>query len=92
MGKLIKEWWKDGDRHWKVVFYISQVISVFLIVASFWVPPAGTIDPSVFAAIGELFAFPALLGFYNIVMSGKSATITKGNTRIDVNKEEKDGD
>lgn len=93
MVQTIKHWWKEGDKHWKVVFYISQCISVFLIVASFWVPPLGTIDSSVFGAIGELFAFPALLGFYNIVMSGKSATITKGNTRIDVNKdEENDGD
>lgn len=88
MGKLLKEWWKDGDRHWKIVFYISQVISVFLIVVSFFCPPMGTVDPSVFAAIGELFAFPALLGFYNIVMSGKSASITKGNTTIQVNKDE----
>lgn len=88
MGKLLKEWWKDGDKHWKVVFYISQVISVFLIVASFFMPPRGTIDPSVFASIGELFAFPALLGFYNIVMSGKSASITKGSTVIQVNKDE----
>lgn len=88
MGKLLKEWWKDGDKHWKVVFYISQIISVFLIVASFFMPPRGTIDPSVFASIGELFAFPALLGFYNIVMSGKSASITKGSTVIQVNKDE----
>lgn len=88
MGKLLKEWWKDGDKHWKIVFYISQIISVFLIVASFFMPPRGTIDPSVFASIGELFAFPALLGFYNIVMSGKSASITKGSTVIQVNKDD----
>lgn len=89
MVETVKKWWKDGDKHWKIVFYISQGISAFLIVASWVVPPIGTIDPSVFAAIGELFAFPALLGFYNIVMSGKSATITKGTTRIDVNQEDK---
>lgn len=89
MVETVKKWWKDGDKHWKIVFYISQSISVFLIVVSFFCPPVGTVDPSVFAAIGELFAFPALLGFYNIVMSGKSATITKGTTRIDVNKEDK---
>lgn len=89
MVEAVKKWWKDGDKHWKIVFYISQCVSVFLIVASFWVPPVGTVDPSVFAAMGELFAFPALLGFYNIVMSGKSATITKGTTRIDVNNEDK---
>ncbi len=88
MGKLLKEWWKDGDKHWKIVFYISQIISVFLIVASFFMPPCGTIDSSVFASIGELFAFPALLGFYNIVMSGKSASITKGSTIIQVNNDE----
>lgn len=87
MVEVIKTWWKRGDRHWKAVFYISQCISVFLIVAGFLIPPMGVIDCSVFAAIGELFAFPALLGFYNIVMSGKSATITKGNTRIDVNQD-----
>lgn len=92
MVDTVKKWWKDGDKHWKIVFYISQGISVFLIVVSFFCPPMGTVDPSVFASIGELFAFPALLGFYNIVMSGKSASITKGSTTIQVNKENEEED
>lgn len=87
MTKQLKEYIHNGDRFWKISFVVSQVISILLIIASFCIPPHGVIDSSVFAAVGELFAFPALLSFYNIVMSGKQATLKKGELEVSVNEQ-----
>ena len=87
MAKELKNWIKNGDKFWKVTFIISQFISLGLIIASFCIPPHGVVDSSVFAAVGEIFAFPALLSFYNIVMTGKQATLKKGDIELTVNEE-----
>lgn len=85
MVKLVKNWYKNGDRMWKVVFYTTQCISLLMILVSFFIPPLAVIDASIFAAVGELAFFPSLLAFYNIVMSGRKASISKGETTISVN-------
>lgn len=87
MGKRIKEWIHNGDKFWKFTFIVSQFISLALIVASFCIPPSGVIDASVFGAVGEIFAFPALLSFYNVVMTGRQATLKKGEVEIIINEE-----
>lgn len=89
MGKEIKKWVHNGDKFWKMSFIVAQCISVLLIIASFCIPPSGVIDPSVFAAIGEIFAFPALLSFYNIVMTGKQATLKRGDLEISISDDKK---
>lgn len=88
MGKIIKEWYRQGDRGWKITFYASQAISVLLILISFFIPPVAVIDASIFAAVGELAFFPMLYAFYMIVMSGRKASIQKGETTISVNSDE----
>lgn len=89
MGKIIAQWYKEGDRGWKITFYASQLISILLILVSFFIPPLAVIDSSIFAAVGELAFFPTLYAFYRIIMSGRSASITKGETTLSVgeNKE-----
>lgn len=85
MGKMLQQWYKNGDKGWKITFYTTQAISTILILVSFFIPPHGVIDSSIFAAVGELAFFPALYSFYNIIMSGRTATIRKGETEITVN-------
>lgn len=85
MGKVIKNWYHNGDRMWKIVFYSTQLISLVMILVSFFIPPLAVIDSSIFAAVGELAFFPSLLAFYNVVMSGRKASIQKGETTINVN-------
>lgn len=86
MGKILKTWYKEGDRGWKITFHTSYIISIILILISFFIPPAGVIDSSVFAAVGELAFFPTLYSFYKIVMSGRKATLQKGETTLTVNE------
>ena len=84
-GQQFKQYFKNGDTFWKWCFIISQSVSIILVITSFFLPPTGEVNSSVFAAVGEIFAFPALLSFYNIVMSGRTATLKRGETEITVN-------
>ena len=36
----------------------TSIVALCLMVASFVLPPAGTIDPSVLQAVGEILVFP----------------------------------
>lgn len=79
-----------GDRFHKNVFLICVVVSVGLIIASFVTPPMWIIDGSVLAAVGELFGFAALGEVAAAIERGHSASITHGNTTIEIKKEEEE--
>lgn len=63
-------------------FHILTTVSIFLIVASFFVPPLGIIDPSIFVAVGELFGFAALWELHVAVRRGLDAKISHNSTSI----------
>lgn len=73
------------DNLW---FKILSFISVILLIASFLMPPSGVIDPSVMAGVGEIFAWGALFTVLKAIDKGKTASITHGNTTIEVRKQE----
>ena len=77
-----------GDRFHKNVFLVCLVASVGLIITSFLTPPAWIIDGSVLAAVGELFGFAALGEVAAAVERGHTATISHGNTSIEIKKED----
>lgn len=76
-----------GDRFHKNVFLICLVVSLVLIVTSFFIPPLAVVDGSVLAAVGEIFGFAALGEVGAAIERGNTATITHGNTTIEVKKE-----
>lgn len=84
MGKVLKQWYKEGDRGFKLTFYVTQSISIILILVSFFIPPVAVVDSSIFAAVGELAFFPSLYSFYLIMRSGRKASIQKGETTLSV--------
>lgn len=77
-----------GGRFHKWVFLITLLISIGLIVTSFFIPPAGVIDGSVLAGVGELFGFAALGEVGAAIEKGHGATVTHGNTTIEIKKED----
>ena len=79
-----------GDRFHKNVFLICLLTSVGLIIASFVTPPMWIIDGSVLAAVGELFGFAALAEVAAAIERGHSATISHGNTSIEIRKQEEE--
>ena len=77
-----------GDRFHKRVFIACLVVSVFLIITSFFIPPLAVVDGSVLASVGELFGFAALGEVAAAIERGHSATISHGNTQIEIRKDE----
>lgn len=77
-----------GGIFHKWVFLICLLVSVGLIVTSFFIPPLAVVDGSVLAGVGELFAFAALGEVGAAIERGHGATISHGNTTIEIKKED----
>ena len=80
-----------GDRFHKNVFLICLVVSLVLIITSFFIPPLAIVDGSVLAAVGEIFAFAALGEVGAAIERGHSATIRHNNTEIEISKNDENG-
>lgn len=72
--------------------HLAMLASIFLVIASFFVPPMAVIDSSVLAATGELLGGATLMNFVaNIptyLDAGIKAKISHGNTAITVAADE----
>ena len=68
----------------KVSFWVTLITSIVLIVVSFFLPPTGAIDPSVMAAVGEMFAFGTLGTVLFAITKGVDAKLTHGNTSVNL--------
>ena len=80
---------KVYDNLPKGAFWFCLAMSVGLIVTSFFLPPQGVVDPSVLAAVGEIFAFATLATVIDGIHRGSDVTITKGDVNVTVNNPDK---
>ena len=81
----------DGTKSFwlsRFTFAICFFVSVGLMIGGFFVPPMGVIDGSVLTAVGELLLFPTLLYAYRALELGYKVKFQKGETSIDVRKNE----
>ena len=76
----------------KVVFWIGLLSSIILLTVSFCLPPTGAIDPSVLAAVGEIFAYVTLSVVIVALGRGTDVTLHKGDIDISLNNPDKDED
>lgn len=74
----------------RITFAVCFFVSVGLIVGGFFVPPMGVIDGSVLTATGELLLFPTLLYGFRAIELGLSVKFQKGETSIEISKNEED--
>ena len=74
----------------RITFAICFFVSVGLIVGGFFVPPMGVIDGSCLTAVGELLVFPALLYGFRAVELGLTVKFQKGDSSIEIHKEDDD--
>lgn len=77
---------------WKILkndiwFHIFATTSIVLIVVSFFIPPTGVIDGSVFAGVGELFGFASLWEVHLAIKRGIDAKISHNSTTIEINND-----
>lgn len=84
MDTNLKETFSKCIIH-NIYFSILSLISICLIVISFFLPPQGVIDPSVMAGVGEIFAFAALGTVIKAIDKDKSITMSHGDTTITIN-------
>ena len=56
-------------------------------VTSFFLPPTGVIDSSVFMGVGELFGFATLWEVHIAIRKGLDAKIQHNNTTIEINND-----
>lgn len=77
-------------NHW--AFWVCLVISIGLIIGSFFVPPLGLIDGSVLASVGELFGFATLATVIEAIRKGSDVTVQHNNTSLTVNNPDKSED
>ena len=66
-------------------FKVFALISITLIIISFFLPPTGEIHPSVMAGVGEIFAFASLGTVIKAIDKNKSISLSHGDTTITVN-------
>ena len=66
-------------------FKVFSLISITLIIISFFLPPTGEIHPSVMAGVGEIFAFASLGTVIKAIDKNKSISLSHGDTTITVN-------
>ena len=81
----------DGTRSFwlsQFTFLVCFFVSVGLIIGGFFAPPMGVIDNSVLTAVGELLLFPTLLYGFRTLELGYKVKFQKGETSIEVNKNE----
>ena len=73
-------------------FYVLAGIAMALLIASWVWPPTAVIDSSVLGGIAEIFGFAALGTVIKAIDNGHTASITHGQTTIEIKKdEEEDG-
>jgi hypothetical protein len=73
----------------KNTFWICLITSICLIVGGFLVPPLGIIDGSVLTSVGLLLGFAVVGVVMNAMLHGADMKITKGDTTIELDSEEK---
>ena len=66
-------------------FWVCLIISIGLIIGSFFVPPMGVIDGTVLAGVGELFGFATLATVIEAIKKGSDVSVTHNNTTVTVN-------
>lgn len=76
-------------RH-NYAFWICLIVSITLLITSFLIPPLGIVEPSVLAAVGELFAFGALGALISGIDRGLDARVTHNNTSLEIGDFSKD--
>lgn len=95
MGKL-KQFWEICRREHSIGAFICLLASVFLLIASFWVPPTGEISASVLRGVAELLAFFVIFRLPEIISSieaGRSLKFSAGGVDVTIandNKEDED--
>ena len=79
MGDILKKATQGNTAFW-----VCLIVSICLIVGGCIYPPPFWIDPSIFIATGELFAFAALFTLNKAIDKGVDAKVKHNDTEIHI--------
>lgn len=85
----MKKFFAKFNKFDKVVFLLCLFTSIILLTISFLIPPTGQIDPSVLAAVGEIFGYSSLAVVIVALNRGTDVTFHKDNIDITLNNPDK---
>ena len=88
----MKKFFAKFNKFDKVVFLLCLSTSIILLTISFLIPPTGQIDPSVLAAVGEIFGFSSLAVVIVALGRGTDVNFHKGDIDISLNNPDKEED
>ena len=72
----------------RITFAICFFVSVGLLVGGRFVPPLGVTVGSCLTAVGELLLFPTILYAYRAIELGLTVKFHKGDTSIEISKQQ----
>ena len=75
---------RNVTRTTTILLWVFGLATIGLLIASFIVPPMGTIDPTVLKGGALLFAFATLVEAREAIREGLGVKLTHGSTTIEV--------
>lgn len=84
MIQELRDMAKSVKKSTTIALWVCSVVSLSLIVGSFFAPPMGEIHPSVLKAVGEIIGLIALFILREAIHEGLSTKVTHGDTTIQI--------
>ncbi len=67
-----------------IALWVCLTMTIAMFVVSFFIPPKGVIDASIFKAAGFLFGFATLFEIREAVREGLGVKLTHGDTTVEI--------
>lgn len=78
------------EHHYFIAFISTLVVSLGLMITSFFLPPMGKIDPSVLNGVSKMLLWPAIALAAKSIENGCTYIMRKEDMTEDKKKEEKE--
>ena len=75
-----------------IAFWICLGMTILMFAVSFFIPPKGVIDGSIFKAAGFLFGFATLFEAREAIREGLGVRLTHGDTTIEIRDTDREGE
>ncbi len=74
-----------------IALWVCLGMTILMFAVSFFIPPKGVIDGSIFKAAGFLFGFASLFEVREAIREGLGVKLTHGDTTIEIRDTDREG-
>ena len=74
-----------------IALWVCLGMTILMFAVSFFIPPKGVIDGSIFKAAGFLFGFASLFEVREAIREGLGVRLTHGDTTIEIRDTDREG-